>query len=315
MPPSPLLLADAIKVLSASSELLNDVTVSQAVHLITIASRLLGDIQHRRPSTDQHNDDPPARLSPQIVNVLSKLTEINPKWIPICWEAFKDVVWASSTTEALADTNTQAFRLYGLAHEFSKHSIFPPSQCCMTHGCRQYGRCLAVAEHRQVVLFTLKGAYPAYYTYLRCHSPSGCHTVYHYNYSVQDQTRYYHSRVPDIIQVGAHHFIERSVINLFINLQVAAWTSFTHCADIYNESIGPLSGYGDVIWPFNLALRTEHVWDAVNTLALLEESDDWLVEAMKALHKRTVAYGQRDANHACKKCVHAWEDKDGKRCM
>lgn len=107
-------------------------------------------------------------------------------------------------------------------------------------------------------------------------------------------------------------------------------TSFTHCADIYNESIGPLSGYSDVIWPFKMALRTEHVRDAINTLALLEESemdrsylvvphdgpqDDRLVEAMKASHERTVAYGQRDANHACKKCVHAWEDKDGKRCM
>ncbi|KAG8915848.1 hypothetical protein FRC00_011271 [Tulasnella sp. 408] len=278
MPPSPVLLADAIDVLSASSGLLHDVTVSQAIHFITTASRLLGDIQHHRPRTDQDNDDAPPCLSPQIAFVLSKLTEIDLKWIPTCWNAFKDVVWASSTTEDIAATNTEAFKLYGLAHEF--YAMAPA-------------------------------------------------TVYHYNYSVQDRTRYYHSGVPDIIQVGAHHFIERSVINLFVNLQVAAWTSFTHCADIYNESIGPLSGYVDEIWSFKMALRTEHVRDAINTLALLEESEmdrtylvvphdgsqeDRLVEAMKASHERTVAYGQRDGNHACKKCVHAWEDKDGKRC-
>jgi len=53
----------------------------------------------------------------------------------------------------------------------------------------------------------------------------GCGTSYRHNYSVGRNSghRIYYGGVPEIIQVGEHHFIEGKVLNLFIGMMLTAW--------------------------------------------------------------------------------------------
>jgi len=48
-----------------------------------------------------------------------------------------------------------------------------------------------------------------------------CKVNYHHNFCVRENKRiYYNDAIPDVIQVGEHQFVERHVIELWINSMV-----------------------------------------------------------------------------------------------
>jgi CxC5 like cysteine cluster associated with KDZ transposases len=47
--------------------------------------------------------------------------------------------------------------------------------------------------------------------------------VYHNNFFVVDGERHYYGGVPDVIEIGKHHFMEREVIEMFVNLMLISW--------------------------------------------------------------------------------------------
>ena len=53
--------------------------------------------------------------------------------------------------------------------------------------------------------------------------PAECKTNYHHDYSIKDGQRTYYKGVPDLLQVGEHQFVERSLINLWVDLMLTAW--------------------------------------------------------------------------------------------
>jgi hypothetical protein len=50
-----------------------------------------------------------------------------------------------------------------------------------------------------------------------------CKINHYHNYSVKNGQRTYYDDIPDIIQVSEHQFVERQVIQLWINLMLVLW--------------------------------------------------------------------------------------------
>lgn len=53
---------------------------------------------------------------------------------------------------------------------------------------------------------------------------SGCRINYHHNFRIENGQRIYHNGIPDVIQVGEHQFIERRVVDLWINMMLVSWS-------------------------------------------------------------------------------------------
>lgn len=136
---------------------------------------------------------------------------------------------------------------------------------------------------------------------------------------------YYDHSIPDIIQVSEHKFIERKVIDLWINLMMVSWTSATNCARLYNMSIAKDAGPVPDGWP-TFALSSDHVWDGFIILSLLEdhqtqgtvlcvphggERRDRYTAAVQARNTRIRLYGQEELRHICDKCSRYFTHADG----
>jgi hypothetical protein len=92
-------------------------------------------------------------------------------------------------------------------------------------------------QARQVVIYTRdEGPVPAYSVHLYCEgvllpfgqrvpsqSHAGCHVNYHHDYRVENGQRVYYETIPDVLQVGEHQFVERRLIDMWINLMLVAW--------------------------------------------------------------------------------------------
>ena len=83
----------------------------------------------------------------------------------------------------------------------------------------------------------------------------------------------------------------------------------------------------DTEWQFGSRLTTEHVWDAIIIVSLLEDKirqgqhlyvphtklqKERFTEAMAERNREIILNGQPDAvGHACDKCMRIYETKDG----
>jgi hypothetical protein len=101
----------------------------------------------------------------------------------------------------------------------------------------------------------------------------GCKSRYYPNYIVRDGVRNYYNEIPDAIQVGEHQYVERTVLNLFINLMLISWTSATNGARVYGTSLSQPENFPNhPDWiDTSINLRHEHVWDGFIILTLLED--------------------------------------------
>jgi len=144
-----------------------------------------------------------------------------------------------------------------------------------------------------------------------------CRIDYHHNFFVKDKQRVYYDAMPDIIQAGEHQFVERKVIEQWIHQMLVAWTSATNCARLYSMSFSQ-EKFSDKSWPFGCTLTSDHVWDAVIILSLLQDcarrqetlvvpntglQKDRHVGAIRARNQRMRLYGQPELRHFCHKCV------------
>jgi len=150
----------------------------------------------------------------------------------------------------------------------------------------------------------------------------GCRTSYHYNFFVKNGCRVYYDGIPDIIQVGRHQFIERRVIELWINSMLVSWTSATNCACLYNLSLAQ-GKIPPADWSFNFSLTSDHVWIAFIILTLLEDlharnqtlvvqhagaHKDRFTDAIRARNIRFRLYNQPELRHYCDRCLRLYGD-------
>jgi hypothetical protein len=100
---------------------------------------------------------------------------------------------------------------------------------------------------------------------------TGCKINYYHNYYVKGGCRYYYTDSLHVIEAGEHQFVERKVVNIWIDAMVVSHTSATNCARLYHRSFSHnnISPSG---WPVEFTLTTEHVWDAFTITCLLNDS-------------------------------------------
>ncbi|KAA1479415.1 hypothetical protein DENSPDRAFT_862025 [Dentipellis sp. KUC8613] len=166
------------------------------------------------------------------------------------------------------------------------------------------------------VVYTLStGAVPAYHIHLYC---PHCHINYHNNFYVHDGRRiYYTNHIPEYLQVGEHHFVERRLVNIWIVQMLTAWTSASNCARIYNLTLRDTPSL-DLNWQFSSTVRAEQVWDAFTVLCLLEDCErrnailevshtaiqrNRFTEAIKVRNDRIAHFGQEERSHYCNRCT------------
>ncbi|KAG9005693.1 hypothetical protein FRB90_010254 [Tulasnella sp. 427] len=227
MAPSQQLLKTSVEELMQANNVLEDLSVSDVIHFITITSLFKNEIEQHRQSMDQDSSHPPQFLSETMTLVLAQVLETSVAHITRCWAAFKEVVWDDSSMEEIARVNSDLIKSYGIKHQFTEHSLYPPDHTCINPACPRLGIRLTSAEARKVVLYTMNGSVPAYSVHLRCHASNGCRTDYHHNYYVQDGKRRYYGGVPDVIQIGEHHFVQKKVVEMWQGLMLHAWYVIT----------------------------------------------------------------------------------------
>lgn len=154
---------------------------------------------------------------------------------------------------------------------------------------------------------------------------SACSISYHHEYSVKNGLRTYYDTIPDIIQVGTHHFVERELVHLWrIDMNIA-WKSASNCARSYHQALSK-DHIRPKDWSFGSKLKSDHVYDGFIILSLLEdhkarqstlvvphtgEQKDRFTEAMQARNALIRLYSQPEIRHHCDKCIRVFRDADG----
>ncbi|KAF8886257.1 hypothetical protein CPB84DRAFT_1685162 [Gymnopilus junonius] len=308
-------LLQLLELLRCNADALNTLTLGKVFRFVTYAAHLKDDILLPQPATLSHSIAP--ELLPRtVIHFLSTACDISVQTTERCWSILKDLIW-SSNDFAPEGSNFEACERVFLAHV--PCSIYPSQSHCLNPDCQrnQKGLALKKAEQRQAVLYTLdNGPLPVWSVHLYCEK---CRMNYHYNFYVQGGRRVYYddTKIPDIIQVGEHQFVERKVIELWITLTVVSWTSATNCARFYNSALSgnrkPPSG-----WTFGFTLDSDHVWNGFMILSLLEDlvprkqvlsvphtglDQDRYKEAMQVRNHRMRLYSQPEVRHYCNKCT------------
>jgi hypothetical protein len=151
-----------------------------------------------------------------------------------------------------------------------------------------------------------------------------CKTSYHHNYHIKQDSRYYYTQQPPNVEVGEHQFVDRKVIDLWIDAMVISHTSATNCGRLYHRSFSRYS-LPPPDWPVGFTLTTEHVWDAFIIACLLDDctrlksqliipnnglQKDRFKKVMQARNLRFRLYGQPELNHRCDKCTRVYQGQE-----
>ncbi|KAF7307966.1 hypothetical protein MKEN_01158100 [Mycena kentingensis (nom. inval.)] len=307
--------------MSVYSALANDPRLDGVpLHSVSTAKRFLrvlkNDIILVQPSSVPVDVAPPI-LPPTMVLFIQASLGIAKEAVEHLWDLTRDEIW-DLPLPTLALDEHELFRLHGWKLGFMPFKLYPPTQTCVTTGCDKFGHALKKADKSQAVVYTLSGVYPAFQMHLTCQS---CGAAFHNNFAVKGGTRtYYHSTVPDYMQVGEHQFVERKLAGLWVSLMFRGWVSATNCARTYEIALaGPnvehMAQFG---WQFGTRLTTEHVWDAFLVLTLLEhrlrtgtilavphggDQEARFRDAMAELNSEVVNYGTNAVGHCCDKCL------------
>ncbi|KAG9024986.1 hypothetical protein FS837_005126 [Tulasnella sp. UAMH 9824] len=89
MAPAQLLLVDMVQAMMKSEAALGDLSVSEIIHFITVASALKNKIEHHRQLTDQDHTKPPLFLSDTINIVLARIPETSADRINLSDRSFR----------------------------------------------------------------------------------------------------------------------------------------------------------------------------------------------------------------------------------
>ncbi|KAJ7877878.1 hypothetical protein B0H13DRAFT_1631479 [Mycena leptocephala] len=316
---------EILQLLSKVPGLKESVGMDKAMSFVRLASRLKDEILLAQDSMH----DPslaPTDIPEHVRSFLGGATDMPDAFVSGCWEAFSETIWTYEEDGSSAGKDAKMFREFGLDHHLSARTLFPSTRTCTSPGCTNRTLLRAKDGLSKVVLFTLSdGACATYAGHLHC---TNCGTNYYNNYSTRDGVRTYYSGVPDAIQVGAHQYVEREVLSLFIGLMLISWTSATNCARIYDTCLSKPENRPDhPDWPpeRSFKLRMEHVWDGFLLLSLLEDYEerkavlcvpntggqsDRFTEAIRERNERIRLCGQPEWSHHCDKCMRVWNEGD-----
>ncbi|KAJ7629156.1 hypothetical protein DFH06DRAFT_1141160 [Mycena polygramma] len=291
--------------LSSVPGLCESIGMEKAMVFVRLASRLKDSILAAQPPSHPADTAPTASEIPEAIRTfLGGAVELPDEYIDGCRKAFGNFIWLKAA-----------------------RMLYPPTHYCTTPNCIITSLLRDKDGPSKAVLYTLSdGACPTFATHLTC---AHCRAPYYPNYVVRDGVLIYHDRIPNEIQVGEHQYIERTVLNLFLNLMLISWTSATNGARVYHESLSQPNHFPDhPDWmDTSFKLRPEHVWDGVILLALLEDHEarsatlrvphtgdqkDRLNNAMEECNARIQLCGQPEWGYYCTRCLRVWEDDDGK---
>ncbi|PPR04238.1 hypothetical protein CVT24_013321 [Panaeolus cyanescens] len=312
------------QVISSHPGLDETLNFEDAMRFIRLAASLKRDIIHAketRNSTRNSNPilEPPQNLPEAVASFMGDALSLSKDHVKGCWDALKDISWNYSSRDHSDISDAHLFYESGERYGFMLRSLWPPVTFCTNTLCTAGDKTLSYypGSKRKVVLYTLEdGACATYHS---------CKTTYHNNYSVKDGIRTYYGGVPDIIEIGKHQFIGKNVANMFMSLMLISWTSATNNAEVYNSTISKPENQPED-WGFTFDLRSEHIWNAIAYLAILEhyendgrrleiphgeEEKDRLSQVICERNRVFDENGQPEWAHYCSKCVRFFNGSDG----
>ncbi|KAJ6525243.1 hypothetical protein DFH09DRAFT_936833 [Mycena vulgaris] len=311
--------------LSAVPGLCDTLSMEKGMQFVRLAARLKDTIiTAQPPSHDAH--EAPEGLPEDIKTFLGSAMDLPTAYVDGCWKAFGSLIWTYNKDGKIKGADASAFKKHGLDHLLASHMLFPPSHYCTTPRCTNKSLLRDKDGASKAILYTLSdGACATFASHLSC---SECHARYYPNYVVRDGVRIYYDQIPDAIQVGEHQYVERAVLNLFINLMLISWTSTTNSARVYDSSLSQPENFPEhPDWMgTSFKLRPEHVWDGFIILTLLEDyagrgetlqvphtgdQRDRFTAAMEERNMHIQLCGQPEWGHYCTKCLCVW-DENGK---
>ncbi|KAF8967557.1 hypothetical protein BDZ97DRAFT_1980385 [Flammula alnicola] len=290
--------------------------MDKAIRFIRLTASLKRSIIHaQKPGYNQ--EDAPELLPDCVHEFLGSALDLSDEFVQGCWDTFKRTIWLYDPALHSSAADAKVFHKHAKGHNLASRSLYPPCVTCTNPLCAKDTELLrkTTKAGRKVVLYTLEdGACAAYHYKLVC---PACKTTFHNNYSVYNRIRTYYPGVPDAIEVGKHQFVARDVLNMFLNLMLISWTSATNCAEVYNRSLSKSENQPKE-WSFSFDLRSEHIWNGISHLAILEhyeregeiltvphgfDQKDRLSEPIRKRNKLFEDEGQPEWAHYCEKCV------------
>ncbi|KAJ7580827.1 hypothetical protein C8J56DRAFT_794833 [Mycena floridula] len=247
--------------------LLQQLTIDDVLSFIRLTAGLKNDILFgQKPS---HNPETiPQELPQNVLSFLSSTMDLSLDHLNCLWATFGVTIWTENHCP-----KEQAAQDRARFHENAESELM---HFCIHADCPSKTRLLRVksgsSQRRKTVLFTLAdGAGPHIMSnYL---IRSDCNTSYHHNFYVQNKVRVYYDGVPKVIEITKHHYAETGVLNLFIAQILNAWTSALNAATIYNTVLAKPQfqpqDWGN--FNFDFEFRTEHIWEGIIMLCLLED--------------------------------------------
>ncbi|KAF7290736.1 hypothetical protein MIND_01314300 [Mycena indigotica] len=255
---------------SDSSSLAHGLSLQQTFVFINILARLKNDIFLVQPSSFGNEDCAPSVLPPSILAFTSDALGIDEGMVESLWLAYKEEIWGWPASEP-TDEEEKLFHEHGWKRGLTSLVLYPPTHFCDNPACGRQSP-LKKATSRQVVVYTLaRGVLPAYEIKLYC---PNCFTTYFPDFSVLKGIRTYYAidEIPGYIQVGAHQFIEKRLVTLWITMMLVAWVSGTNCSRIYDLALSQVDNelFEAGGWQFGCVLTTNHIWDAFTLYTLLD---------------------------------------------
>ncbi|KAF7968972.1 hypothetical protein HWV62_28773 [Athelia sp. TMB] len=320
---------------------LHNLSIQQLGLLSSIITCLKDHISSHQEHTAVANA--PWALPAPVLNFCADALDESPMTIENTWEALRDTLWTSEEDEFQDRTSPfvrdghllDYFLAHGIKYELGLYSILPPTRVCIDSRCdkilangTRVPRELTKPISYEATLFTKNlGPIPAWSQSSHCRH---CYTRYHADYYVHEhgsKRTYYYGKVPQVIEVSKHRYVERELCERFTHSMATAWVSATNNARLYNlEAEGhatPLSR----VWNHSVELNAETVWDSFflngllldfkdrkDTLELDNNTVDHatrLRPAIQARNERMVGPGQELWNHACEVCC-ASREIDGR---
>ncbi|KAJ7739196.1 hypothetical protein B0H16DRAFT_1891141 [Mycena metata] len=239
----------------------------------------------------------PDEIPGKIRDFLSAATDMPLDFVDGCWKAFANLIWEYDDGKTKG-ADAEAFKKHGLDHLF----------------CNGLVTVLRVLPPYSSVQYTLSdGACATFANHLSC---SECKARYYPNYMVRNGIRNYYEHIPKDIQVCEHQYVERTVLNLFINLMLISLRQ--------PDDIPEHLDWADK----SFQLRPEHVWDGFIITTLLEDytargeilrvphtgdQRDRFTQAMEERNARIQLRGQPEWGHYCTRSLRVWDD--GRKSM
>ncbi|KAJ7699251.1 hypothetical protein B0H17DRAFT_926597 [Mycena rosella] len=215
--------------LTAVPGLCDSIGMEKAMEFVRLAARLRDTITVVQ-SKDHDVEEASEQIPDGMRDFLGSAMNMPLDFVDRCWKAFGSLIWRYDENGETKGTDAEAFRKHGLDNYFSSRMLFPPSHYCSTPGCTNTRLLRDEDGPSKVVFYTLSdGACTTFATHLSC---SDYKARYYPNYVVRDGIRIYYDKIPDAIQVAGHQYVERAVLNLFINLMLISWTSATNVRSI-----------------------------------------------------------------------------------